>query len=41
MKLREIFNLDYLPFGLSKNNELPNWLTLTISHNTIILEGIP
>ncbi|KAL4453649.1 hypothetical protein ABPG74_009545 [Tetrahymena malaccensis] len=41
MKIRKYFDMDYVPYSFSKINEIPNWLNLTISSNTLILEGIP
>ncbi|EAR95721.2 tetratricopeptide repeat protein (macronuclear) [Tetrahymena thermophila SB210] len=41
MRIRKYLDMDYVPYSFSKINEIPNWLNLTISSNTLILEGIP
>ncbi|KAL4497909.1 hypothetical protein ABPG72_014766 [Tetrahymena utriculariae] len=41
MKIRKYLDMDYVPYSFQKINEIPNWLNLTISSDTLILEGIP
>ncbi|EDK31427.2 calpain family cysteine protease (macronuclear) [Tetrahymena thermophila SB210] len=41
IKLRKCIGLDYMPFGMSKNMNLPHWLKFDIKNGFLILEGTP